>query len=69
MYEDGGAEESGDGVRTERLHRSRDLSHAGGGGHLQGPGEEHATPANGDGKNTEQTHLLTTSCVILLFRF
>lgn len=42
LYEDGGAEESGDGVRTEGLHRSGDVSDAGGGGHLQGPGEQHA---------------------------
>lgn len=43
LYEDGGSEESGDGVRTEGLHRSRDLPDAGGGGHLQGPGEQHTT--------------------------
>lgn len=39
MHEDGGTEESGDCVWTEGLHRSRNLSDAGRGGHLQGPGE------------------------------
>lgn len=43
LYEDGGAEESGDGVRTEGLHCSRDLHDAGGGGHLQGAGEQQHT--------------------------
>ncbi|KAF0047585.1 hypothetical protein F2P81_001218 [Scophthalmus maximus] len=37
LYEDGGTEESGDGVRTEGLRRRRDLPDAGGGGYLQGP--------------------------------
>lgn len=39
LHEDGGLEESGDGVGTERLHRSGNLRDAGGGGHLQGQGE------------------------------
>lgn len=41
LHEDGSAEESGDRVRTEGLHRSGDLHDAGGGGHLQGSGELH----------------------------
>lgn len=49
LYEDRRAEESGDCVGTEGLHRSRDLPDAGGGGHLQGPSEQHTavttTPA------------------------
>lgn len=69
MHEDGGAAESGDGVWTERLRRSRDLHDAGGRGHLQGPGEERGTAARSDEENVEQTHLLTTSCVISVFRF
>lgn len=42
LYEDGGPEESGDRVRAEGLRRSGDLPDAGGGGHLQGPGEQRA---------------------------
>lgn len=41
LYEDRRAEESGDCVGTEGLHSSRDLPDAGGGGHLQGPSEQH----------------------------
>lgn len=43
LYEDSSTEESGDGVWTEGLHRSRNLPDAGGGGHLQGPGERMST--------------------------
>lgn len=42
VHENGGSEESGDGVRTEGLHRSRDLPDAGRGSHLQRPSERHA---------------------------
>lgn len=34
LHENGGFEESGDGLWAEGLHRSRDLSDARGGGHL-----------------------------------
>lgn len=34
VHEDGGSEESGDGVGTEGLRGSRDVSHAGRRGHL-----------------------------------
>lgn len=43
LYEDCGPEEPGDGVWPEGLRGSGDLPDAGGGGHLQGPGEEHTT--------------------------
>ena len=43
VYEDGGSEESGDGVRTEGLRGGGDVSDAGGGGHLQGPSKQHTT--------------------------
>lgn len=41
LYEDCGTEESGDGLGTEGLHRSRNVPDAGGGGHLQGQSERH----------------------------
>lgn len=40
LHEDRGFEEPGDGVGSEGLHRRRNLPDAGGGGHLQGPGEQ-----------------------------
>lgn len=55
MYEDGGSEEPGDGVWIEGLHRSRDLSDAGGGGHLQGPGELDLIPVK-QGKQSFNFH-------------
>lgn len=41
LHEDGGAEESGDSVGAEGLHRGRDMLDAGRGGHLQGQSEQH----------------------------
>lgn len=47
LHEDRGAEEPGDRVRPEGLHRRGNLSDAGRGGHLQGPGEQSSrTPEN-----------------------
>lgn len=40
LHEDSSIEESGDSVGSEGLHRRRNLPDAGGGGHLQGPGEQ-----------------------------
>lgn len=40
LHEDCCAEESGDRFWAEGLHRRRNLSDAGRGGHLQGPGEQ-----------------------------
>lgn len=41
LHEDGGAEESGDGLGPEGLHRGGDVPDAGRGGHLQGQSEQH----------------------------
>lgn len=47
LHEDGGAEESGDRLGAEGLHRGGDVSDAGRGGHLQGQSERQLSQVDG----------------------
>lgn len=70
VHEDGGTEESGDCVWTEGLHRSRNVSDAGGGGHLQGPGElemKHYLVSSSHMSPRNKTALLTSIKFVFCF--